>query len=88
MRSTELVKASRMPGTREKLGIFANVCRAQKQVNQITEEPQASRAEEDDWEPHTIHLVRQTVNSTTKERKDRKSNFTARILLNNRHFYI
>ena len=49
-----------------KIGHFAKACRTAKRIIHIKEDSEASSADDDDWEPQTIHLIKQTVNITTK----------------------
>ena len=60
------------------------VRRTTKRINNIKEDSEASNADDDNWEAQMTHLIKQTVNLTTNERKGGRDYFTTRLLVNNR----
>ena len=66
-----------------KIGHFAKKCRSDKSVNHIRDEA-ASSAEEDDWMPSNIHLIKQSINAMNPRRSDGQQFYTTTLLVNNR----
>ena len=66
----------------KKVGHFAIVCRS-KRINYIHEE-MASSAEEDNWTPNRLHLIKKTINSTSATGQKNENYYTKTLMVNKR----
>ena len=66
----------------KKIGHYAMVCRSKpRHLQHIQEEP-ATSAEEDNWTPNKLHLIRKTINTTSKTGNNRSEYYTKALLVN------